>query len=495
MDRRDFLRLAGTGAIFSGGGIGSLMSACRGLSTEAGPVDLPQRLPLRIPPVADMRNLTLTAGRASALVAPGVTSAVWSLGEDAGSGVTLEVTRGERAKVRLTNRLDEPTIVHWHGFRPPEAADGHPRFAIDPGESFSYDFEVDEPPGLYWYHPHPHMRTAVQTYLGMAGLILVRDPAEQALGLPTGARELPLLLSDKRLDAEGAIIYDAFGPDMMEGFLGDVAFVNGVLSPTLDVDSAVYRFRLLNASNARIFRVARSDGRPLTLIGTDAGFLPTPVEISHVDLGTGERVDLLVDFSDLPVGTRLSMVSLGFPSPSVGGGMGGMRGMGRMRGGTPQGSRMDLMEIRVARRVREAFTVPASLPAPELPARADAERERSFRFESMMMSHTINGRAFRMDRIDERVPLGSTEIWTFVNDGPFPHPIHMHAAHFRVLSRTGGRGQLFPWEAGAKDTVLLFPNERVEVVIRFDRHPGRFLLHCHNLEHEDMGMMMNFQIE
>jgi FtsP/CotA-like multicopper oxidase with cupredoxin domain len=489
MDRRKFLRLAGTGAIFSGSGLGPLMSACRGLSTEVGPGELLERLPLRLPPMMDMRNLTLTARRANALIAPGVTSSVWTLGENAGSGATLEVTRGERVRVQLLNQLDEPTIVHWHGFRPPEAVDGHPRFAVDPGESFSYDFQVDEPAGLYWYHPHPHMRTAVQTYMGMAGLILVRDPAEEALGLPTGARELPLLLSDKRLDGSGAIVYNAFGPDMMEGFLGDVAFVNGVRSPTLDVDSAVYRLRLLNASNARIFRVARSDGRPLTLIGTDGGFLPAPIQVPHVDLGTGERVDLLADFSDLPVGTRLGLVSLGFPSPSRGGGMGMMRGV------TPQGASMELMEIRVARRVTETFTVPAALPAPALPSRSEAERERTFRFESMMMNHTINGRAFQMDRIDERVPLGSTEVWTFVNDSQFPHPVHMHAVHFRVLSRTGGRGQLFPWEAGAKDTVLLFPDERVEVVSRFDRHPGRFLLHCHNLEHEDMGMMMNFQIE
>jgi FtsP/CotA-like multicopper oxidase with cupredoxin domain len=112
-----------------------------------------------------------------------------------------------------------------------------------------------------------------------------------------------------------------------------------------------------------------------------------------------------------------------------------------------------------------------------------------------MMRHTINGIQFDMDRVDIRVPFGETEIWTFENNGPFPHPVHMHAAHFQVLSRTGGRARIEPWESGWKDTVLVLPEERVEVIVRFDRHRGLFLLHCHNLEHEDMGMMLNFQVE
>ncbi|HUE97193.1 MAG TPA: multicopper oxidase domain-containing protein, partial [Longimicrobiaceae bacterium] len=116
-------------------------------------------------------------------------------------------------------------------------------------------------------------------------------------------------------------------------------------------------------------------------------------------------------------------------------------------------------------------------------------------FQSMMMSHTINGRSFEMERIDERVPFGATEVWSFVNDGPFPHPVHMHAVHFQVLDRVGGRGRVFPWEQGLKDTVLVFPGERVDVIATFDQHPGLFLMHCHNLEHEDMGMMLNFLIE
>ena len=139
--------------------------------------------------------------------------------------------------------------------------------------------------------------------------------------------------------------------------------------------------------------------------------------------------------------------------------------------------------------------IPATLVPLQPLDRADARRQRVIRFDSMMMSHTINGRPFEMERVDERVQFGATEVWRFVNDAPFPHPIHMHAVHFQVLTRTGGRGRVFPWERGWKDTVLVFPGEAVDVITRFDSHRGMFLLHCHNLEHEDKGMMMNFVIE
>ena len=497
MDRRAFLLRLARGALAAGSGAGAPWTASAG--GARGAAFAAADAPLRIPRVVEMDGLTLTARRDVASVAPGASSPVWTLGEKGASGATLRVRSGERVRLALRNELDEPTIVHWHGLRPPQEADGHPRLAIGPGGRYAYDFVVDEPAGMYWYHPHAHMRTAPQTYMGMAGLILVRDAAEEALGLPGGAREIPLLLQDKRLDGDGALAYRPFGPDLMEGWLGDVPFANGVRSPTVEVDAALYRLRVLNASNARIFRLARGDGRPMVLVGGDGGFLPAPVTVPYVDLGTGERADLLVDFGGLAPGTGASLVSLAFPSPSMGGGMGPMRGGGMMRGmgrGTAaQGAAMELLRFRVARRVRDSAAVPASLPALPAVERAAARRSRLFRFDSMMMSHTINGRAFQIDRVDERVPFGATEVWTFDNQGPFPHPVHMHAAHFSVLSRTGGRARVMPWETGPKDTVLVMPGERVEVAARFDRHRGLFLLHCHNLEHEDMGMMMNFVVE
>jgi FtsP/CotA-like multicopper oxidase with cupredoxin domain len=156
---------------------------------------------------------------------------------------------------------------------------------------------------------------------------------------------------------------------------------------------------------------------------------------------------------------------------------------------------MDLMDFIVAREVREA---PVALrpPAPmERLERSAAAHERRFQLRTQMMDHSINGIQYDMERADLTVRFGDTEIWTFENTGPFPHPVHMHGVHFQVLSRTGGRNRLMPWESGWKDTVLVLPEEQVEVIMRFDRHRGLFILHCHNLEHEDMGMMLNFLIE
>jgi FtsP/CotA-like multicopper oxidase with cupredoxin domain len=156
---------------------------------------------------------------------------------------------------------------------------------------------------------------------------------------------------------------------------------------------------------------------------------------------------------------------------------------------------MDLLELRVTRRVEETARIPTQLSTPRGPQSADSVRERTFRFTSMMMNHQINGRSFQMDRLDERVPFGDTEIWSFVNDSELPHAVHLHATQFSVHSRTGGRGAVQPWEQGMKDTVLMYPTETVRVAVRFSAHRGLFLLHCHLLEHEDMGMMLNVLVE
>jgi blue copper oxidase len=267
----------------------------------------------------------------------------------------------------------------------------------------------------------------------------------------------------------------------------EVPFGNGTPRPSVEVDSALYRLRVVNVTASRIMRVGLSTGKPMTLIGVDGGLLPGPVQVEHLDLGTGERADLLVDFSGLPVGTRVMLKSLAF-TPPYQRGMG--MGMGRgMAGGAPQGAELDLLEFTVARAVRERAWVVKPFPAIAAPDRARASRTREFRFMSAMMRHTINDREFEMDRIDERVPFGSTEIWRFVNESQFPHPVHMHEVQFQVLSRTGRAAR------GLKDTVLLHPGETVEVLATFDLHRGRFLMHCHNLVHEDMGMMLNYAIE
>ncbi len=509
MNRRRFVTLAGAGAIGLGSPVSRVWAAA---GRVAPPVSgalrpLARRHPLRVPDVVSAADLRLVASPATVDIGRGATEA-WTLNGALPSPI-IRARRGERASILLENDLPESTILHWHGLDVPEAADGHPRLAIAPGDTYQYDFVVEDRAGLYWYHPHTHGRTGAQTYKGMAGLIVVEDEEESALGLPSGELDLPIVLQDKRLGDGTSLAYErSMGPDVMYGYLGDTAVANGVIDPTVEVHRTGYRLRLLNASNARVLELGLSNGRPFTLIGTDGGLLQRPVTLDRIMMGTGERADILVDFSSLERGERVYLRSFEFQIPGMmgmmggrgmaGGGMGRGRGMGRggmMMGGLPQGAAMDLVEFVASDAPAEApRTAPAVLSSVPRIQVVEGATRRTFRFESAMMQHTINGRSFDLERVDVRVPRGQPERWTIENSSGLPHPVHIHVGQFQILARTGGRNRIMPWETGLKDTVLVWPEERVEVGVHFRTHRGLFLLHCHNLEHEDMGMMLNFEV-
>jgi FtsP/CotA-like multicopper oxidase with cupredoxin domain len=391
---------------------------------------------------------------------------------------TITLQQGEDLDLELHNQLGEATIVHWHGLRPPADMDGHPILAIPHGASRPYLFTVDERPGTYWYHSHPHHRTAYQAYHGLAGFLLVHDGLDELRGLPTGARDLALLLADKRLDAGGNLVYQPTMADMMRGFLGNAVLVNGTLGPQQAVEPAVLRLRLLNGSNARILNPAFADGRNFWLVATDAGLLDAPIAVSSVLLSPGERIEILVDLRD-DAGQAVDLVSAPFtitsPGPAI---------------DFPQGAGFDLLRFDVVLPLAGApGDIPAAFEPMPPPAATDAPR-RDFILTQSAAAHFINGLTYELERIDFSVTLGQPEIWRFVNNGNQPHPMHMHAAHFRVLQRSG---PAIATDAGWKDTVLVRVGETVDVVLRFDV-PGLFLLHCHNLEHEDEGMMLNFVV-
>lgn len=500
MDRRQFLALSSVAGLASLVSRPTLTDGAR-LRRALGLADVPppfERAPLRMPPSVSADNLTLRAAARRVEIAPGVLVEAWSPGEGP-VGPTIRVRTGDTARITLENALNEPTILHWHGLRVPEAADGHPSLVIPTGATYRYEFPVIDRAGTYWYHAHPHHRTGVQAYRGMAGLLLVSDAAEDALGLPSGDHDVPLLIQDRRLAADGTFSYEPAMHEQMEGFFGDAAFANGIRLPSLPVETTTYRFRIVNATTSRIMRLALSNGQPMTLIGNDGGLLPSPAAMTSIDIATGERVDVLVDFSKAPVGSKVMLKSAAFESPArmggMGRGMGGGMGMGRMgAGGVAQGAAMDLVEFIVDRAVKPVAWKPRAFPRIAALDPRTASRTRTFQFNSAMMQHNINGREFDMERIDETVRFGDTEVWTFVNDSPFPHPVHMHEVQFHVIERVGGRARIMPWERGLKDTVLVNPGERVSVAAKFDSYRGRFLMHCHNMVHEDMGMMMNYAV-
>jgi FtsP/CotA-like multicopper oxidase with cupredoxin domain len=421
-------------------------------------------------------------------------------------GPTFHVRPGQRVRVRFENGLPEDSIVHWHGLDVSQENDGHPRHAVGPGGTRIYDFEVTDRPGTYWYHPHPHERTAPQVYAGLAGLFIVSDGEDQSRGLPSAPFELPLVLQDRVVGSDGQLIYQ---PNPMTGFLGDQIFVNGRPTPTFEVREGTYRLRVLNGSNARIYKLAWSDGSPITAIGSDGGLLAAPITRPYLMLAPGERAELWADFGRGPAGSDVALESLSFSA----GGMGMMGGMGRgmMGGGRGGGGGLgNGAAFRVCR-----FSVKGPGERRPLPSRlealvfrsseevANAREPRQFAVSMAMMRWLLNGRPFSMTEVasNERIKLGATEDWEFSNLGgmmAMPHPIHIHGGQFQVVGRAGqtpedvADGRI---EQGWKDTVLLMPGERVRLRVRFPRHEGLFMYHCHNLEHEDMGMMRNFRVE
>ena len=458
--------------------------------------------------------------RFNAQVVRGPASALQTL-EGSFIGPVIRLRRGQRVRIRFINHLREPSVVHWHGLDVPELADGHPRFAVDRDAEYVYDFEVTNRAGTYWYHPHPHMRTAAQVYQGLAGVLLVSDSEEDALGLPSGAGELLCVLQDRRFDAGNQLVYAggavagtmaggmgrgrgmgaggmAQMMETMNGWLGDRMLVNGRVQRSIDVERRTYRVRLLNGSNARIYKLAWSDGSPMVIIGGDGGLLERARTQKVLTLATGQRADLLLDLSDHPSGADVRLESVGFPSADA-----GRVGMMGETSPVAQGAPLTLMALRVTAGRGPRFVVPERLSTDGFQAVANAPVRRvplTFR----QMNWLIDGRVFDMDDVAaaETVTAGSTHIWELVNEiNPMgmamAHPIHMHGTQFRVLSRAGGAGNALRQgihDAGWTDTVLVLPGETVRLQVTFSKHPGLYLYHCHILEHEDMGMMRNLRI-
>ncbi len=513
INRRQFIQITGAGA--AGLLTGSMTSLLK-----AGKANAAGNISSGFTPDLDIA-LKATAGEIPIL--PGNPTGVWQfqgrvLKGDRASlasldrsylGPIIRARRGQKVRIRFTNEIADQTIVHWHGLHVPAAMDGHPRLVIPRGEDYVYEFEVRNRAGTYWYHPHPHGLTGSQVYGGLAGLFLVSDEEEETAGLPSGEHDIPLVLQDRAFDSSNQLIYlSGHHMEQMNGFLGDWILVNGQPDFILPVATRAYRLRLLNGSNSRIYKLAWKDNSPLTVIATDGGLLEKPVQRRYVMLGPGERLELWADFSRYAVGSETALVSLPFDGGMMGGGRRGRGMMGGSGYALSNGTGFPVFKVRVNRPAKANLTLPQRLSTIKRYDPADAvNREDPKRFHLVMrhMAWTINGRTFRMEEVapEERVAMNTLEVWEFINEGggmgmmggmDMPHPIHLHGMQFQVIQRRGVQHEGYVDE-GWKDTVLLMPGERVRLLVRFGDYPGLFLYHCHNLEHEDMGMMRNYLVE
>lgn len=490
MKRSEFLKNVGLGSVLLA--TGQAFSSCMKMdmttmTTESALTIIEGTFttPLSIPTISDAKSLILEATASSSTLMEGKTTANALLYNK--SLPVVVATKGDVVNIKLQNKLSEASNIHWHGLLVPANMDGHPKDVAAAGAVFNYSFMVNQRAATTWFHPHPDMKTGKQVFGGLAGMFLVRDAEETALKLPSGALEIPLILSDKRFNADASLNYNPTGTDVMRGYFGDRMLVNNVESPFLNVKTRFYRFRTVNGSNARIYDLALSNGASFIVIGNDGGLLGKPVSLTHALLSPGERLDILIDFSKMAVGTEVFLQS-------------------NANAIAEHGDKMfKILKFKVATQEVETFIVPAILSTIIPLSIGDAKRSRAFALPPAHMAmastavhmagmHTINGRIFSMDRIDETVTAGDTEIWEFDNSvGGDPHPMHIHGVQFQVLDRTGGVVE--PYERGWKDTVLVKKGEKVRVIMRFANEKGLFMLHCHNLEHEDDGMMMNFEVK
>ena len=440
---------------------------------------------------------------------------------------TLALHPGQRVRVDFVNSVDEPTIVHWHGLSVDTRNDGNGAVIVEPGARFLYDFDVRNRASLYWYHPHPHGLTAGQAYRGLFGMIEVDDIDEQrlrsALDLTVGKNEIPLVLQDRR--GAGYATDDA---DRTHGFLGDTVCINGAPCPYLDVATRIYRFRVLNASNARTYRLALRAAHgmaiPFTLIGVDGGLLPAPRRCSEAFLASAERIDILVDLSDAAIGDTVVLETRAFDPmhmettseagapidhASMHDAMPGqpVDATSHHGGELPEGMQRALLQLRVRRRVGYRASVPAQLSRVERIDVAGAD-ERPLRLGFSKGRWRINDRVFVMGETPIEVRRDAVETWLIRNYfTSMPHAMHLHGFHFQVIERQSSPDQLAPLgigergllatDLGWKDTVLVWPGESVRIAIDFTlpyAGPQTYVFHCHNLEHEDGGMMVGVKV-
>jgi FtsP/CotA-like multicopper oxidase with cupredoxin domain len=381
-------------------------------------------------------------------------------------------------------------VTHLHGGFVPAGSDGYPEFTDLPGESSTYVYPNTQPAGTIWYHDHALGITRLNVYLGLAGFYLIRDAAENALGLPSGEYEIPIAIQDRSFNADGSLAY----PDMwMEHFFGDVILVNGKVWPYLEVKRGKYRLRTLNGSGSRTYTLALSDGATFWQIGTDSGLRASPVPLTSVTISPGERADLVFDFASYPAGTELLLTN---SAPAL------------FPGSPGEGVIPNVMKFVVLPDTGATAPLPSSLRPFQPISEADALTERFFELrklpEECVGSHwLING--LHWDDITEVVRLDTTEVWSWVNRSGVTHPMHMHLVSFQVLDRQdfaivanevvpiGPRVPPAEYERGWKDTVQATPSQITRVIARFEEYEGLFPYHCHILEHEDHEMMRQFR--
>lgn len=442
-------------------------------------------------------------------IIPGMLTNIWGY-DGAFPGPTFMAERERPIVVRFVNRVDDIVSVHYHGGHTPPDSDGVPMMSyaansiISPAWPYpggrTYVFPNDNPfPATQWYHDHGEDCTAENVYKGLAGFYIMRPNQSEAdatiraieAQLPSGygRYDIPMVFQDRQFNADGSLSYNNFEHD---GFIGDRFLVNGVIQPYLPVARRKYRFRWLNGSNARQYEFFLSSGDKYFVIGSDGGLLPQPAEVTSLRVAPAERYEVVIDFSRYPVGSRVYLLNC----------------LQQKSGRGPEDIDMDMctpfVEFRIARDEDDPSTIPdvlqpdiAAYIREHLTERPGLQIQNSdIRLERGNGAWQINGRFYDPNRIDVVEKLNTHSVWTLFNSsGGWSHPLHIHDEEFAIIDRNGRPPA--PYEAGLKDVFNIGPNDRVRVAAFWtgEKNVGRYVFHCHNLEHEDMRMMGVFDVQ
>lgn len=440
--------------------------------------------PLTAPPVLENQSsephvveVTITAAVTRLSLVPGHETEVFAYNGRV-PGPTLEAWEGDSVIVHFQNDLPEPTTIHWHGIHLPFHTDGSPFHPVEPGGRLDYVFRVPRgTAGTYWYHPHPDQRAGPQVAKGLFGALIVRAAGDPLSGV---ASERLLILHDNRFLSDGAV--DLADPmsaqgrrDFENGREGDAQFVNGQIMPSISIRAGeVQRWRVINASAARVYRLA-IPGHPFLHVGSDGGLFERPVETDEILVANTERVELLVRGTGQP-GERDTLEDRPYN-----------RYIPQTRPADWQETRSLLSLAYTDDPPVEAAALPATLRVVEPIDTTDVAARRVLSFSQGL----INGRAMDMSRVDISAALGTTEIWTIENLVGMDHPFHLHGFRFQVLSRDGVAEPYPSW----KDTINVPKHQTVRLAVRFEDYPGLWMFHCHILDHEDAGMMGVLQVK
>ncbi len=445
--------------------------------------------PMAIPPLVTGNQFNLTIVQGSKQFYPGVNTNNLFLINGNYLGPTLEFIQNDSVEIDVVNNLNEITTMHWHGLHVPSIYDGGPHIQIPAGTTWTPRFRVLNKAATYWYHAHTHMLTQSHVTRGMAGFIIVRDSEEAQLNLPRtyGTDDFPIVIQDRRFSPSGNFQLAA---------LGDSVLINGTANAYIDLPAQVVRLRLLNGSNARVYNLGFSDNRPFQVIASDGSMIDQPASMNRIIIANGERYEILLDLSSQQ-GTSFTLWS--YATEMMTDIPGAVQGMG-MDNSFLNGVDFPLFQINVtAPTVNPVTTIPSSLI--NIPP-VDTTGTARTRFKTLsgqgmisMGNFFIAGQQFDINVINDTIILNDKELWEFVNVSNLAHPMHLHDIQFRILQRNGNPPPLH--ESGWKDVVLVHSMESVKLSMRFDTYSNDtipYMYHCHNLAHEDMGMMLSFAV-